>query len=58
MLSSPIGVYIVIEDKIMREEQKEERNKYPIASFITNIILIAAAIIVISFFIEGITRHI
>lgn len=41
----------------MRKEQKEERKKFPIASFITNFILIVAAIIVISFVIEGITRH-
>ena len=49
---------MVMEDKIMRKEQKEERKKYPLASFITNFILIVAAIIVISFFIEGITLHI
>jgi uncharacterized membrane protein SpoIIM required for sporulation len=42
----------------MREEQKEERNKYRFASFITNFILIVAAIMVVSFFIEGVVRYI
>ena len=49
---------MAIEDKKMRKEQKKERKKYPLVSFITNFILIVAAIMVISFLIEGITRQI
>jgi len=41
----------------MRNDQKEERKQYRFASFITNFILIGATILVASFLIESIARH-